>query len=159
MLYEQFLERGAAGQGDGAATARARHRRRCLRIGPAWSEQFQSELARLGFVLEPFGGTSYMVRGVPVELGGAATPARLTAMLEECWTRASGRAAGAPTTSRRRWRVGPPIKAGQPLDARADENICWTQLAEADNPFACPHGRPIVIELGRLDLERRFGRR
>jgi DNA mismatch repair protein MutL len=32
------------------------------------------------------------------------------------------------------------------------------ELFACDEPFACPHGRPIVLKLGDGDLERRFGR-
>ena len=32
-------------------------------------------------------------------------------------------------------------------------------LFRSDNPYACPHGRPVVLTLGDADLERRFGRR
>ena len=34
-----------------------------------------------------------------------------------------------------------------------------TELFEAEQPYACPHGRPIVLKMSDVDLERRFGRR
>jgi DNA mismatch repair protein MutL len=33
------------------------------------------------------------------------------------------------------------------------------ELFAAENPYACPHGRPIVLAMTDSDLERRFGRR
>lgn len=33
------------------------------------------------------------------------------------------------------------------------------ELFAAENPYACPHGRPIVLQMTDSDLERRFGRR
>jgi DNA mismatch repair protein MutL len=33
------------------------------------------------------------------------------------------------------------------------------ELFVAENPYACPHGRPVVLKMGDADLERRFGRR
>ena len=33
------------------------------------------------------------------------------------------------------------------------------ELFTCEQPFACPHGRPIVMVLSDGDLERRFGRR
>ena len=33
------------------------------------------------------------------------------------------------------------------------------ELFAADNPYACPHGRPIVLKMSDGDLESRFGRR
>jgi DNA mismatch repair protein MutL len=34
-----------------------------------------------------------------------------------------------------------------------------SELFAAENPYACPHGRPTVLALSDGDLERRFGRR
>jgi DNA mismatch repair protein MutL len=34
-----------------------------------------------------------------------------------------------------------------------------SELFRADNPYSCPHGRPVVLTLADADLERRFGRR
>ncbi|MEO8196052.1 MAG: DNA mismatch repair endonuclease MutL [Thermoanaerobaculia bacterium] len=34
-----------------------------------------------------------------------------------------------------------------------------SELFAAENPYACPHGRPVVLQLTDVDLERRFGRR
>jgi DNA mismatch repair protein MutL len=31
-------------------------------------------------------------------------------------------------------------------------------LAEIDNPYHCPHGRPITLQLSRNDLLRKFKR-
>lgn len=157
VLYEQFLQRGA--EGTGAVQQLLIPVTVTLspdRVGLV--EQFQDDLARLGFVLEPFGGTSYIVRGVPVELGGAADAARLTAMLEELLDACEREGGWSPHDAAASLACRAAIKAGQPLDKGQMKNLL-AQLAEADNPFACPHGRPVVVELGRLDLERRFGRR
>jgi len=31
-------------------------------------------------------------------------------------------------------------------------------LFRSDNPYTCPHGRPIIVELPNTDLDRKFGR-
>ena len=41
----------------------------------------------------------------------------------------------------------------------AEMEALVAELFQAEQPFACPHGRPIVLKMGDADLEKRFGRR
>jgi DNA mismatch repair protein MutL len=45
-----------------------------------------------------------------------------------------------------------------PLAPEAMESLL-SELFEAEQPFACPHGRPIILRLSDTDLEVRFKRR
>lgn len=156
VLYERFLAALAAESGDVQRLLVPV----TVTLAPSLAglaEQYGGELARLGFDVEPFGGTTYLVRGVPVELAGSderRIVETLEELLEAC--EQEGRWHAHRVAAALACRAA--VKAGQPL---RDEQMVKLvqQLAEADNPFACPHGRPIVVELSRLDLERRFGRR
>ena len=33
------------------------------------------------------------------------------------------------------------------------------ELLDSSNPFACPHGRPIIVDIKHLDIERHFHRK
>jgi DNA mismatch repair protein MutL len=50
------------------------------------------------------------------------------------------------------------VKMHHPLSAAEMESLV-TELFAAEQPYACPHGRPIVLQMADADLERRFGRR
>jgi len=50
------------------------------------------------------------------------------------------------------------IKMHHPL-APLEMEVLVGELFAAENPYACPHGRPIVLQMTDSDLERRFGRR
>ena len=50
------------------------------------------------------------------------------------------------------------IKIHHPLTAVEMEALV-EELFQAEQPYACPHGRPVVLEMTDRDLERRFGRR
>ncbi len=50
------------------------------------------------------------------------------------------------------------IKMHHPL-APLEMEVLVAELFAAENPYACPHGRPIVLQMTDADLERRFGRR
>jgi DNA mismatch repair protein MutL len=50
------------------------------------------------------------------------------------------------------------VKMHHALSAEKLEALI-SELFAAENPYACPHGRPVVLQLTDADLERRFGRR
>jgi len=33
------------------------------------------------------------------------------------------------------------------------------ELLDSSNPYACPHGRPIIVDIKHLDIERHFHRK
>ena len=50
------------------------------------------------------------------------------------------------------------VKMHEPLSPEELLRVV-TELFECDEPYACPHGRPIVLKMTDRDLESRFGRR
>ena len=50
------------------------------------------------------------------------------------------------------------VKMHHPLNPDEMEALIG-ELFAAENPYACPHGRPVVLKMSDADLERRFGRR
>lgn len=49
------------------------------------------------------------------------------------------------------------IRAGMKLEREEIENLV-KNLLECENPYSCPHGRKIIWEIERKDLEKKFGR-
>ena len=49
------------------------------------------------------------------------------------------------------------VKAGDPLTIPEMEGLL-EQLAETENPYLCPHGRPIVVTISFYELDRQFKR-
>ncbi|HEX7190002.1 MAG TPA: hypothetical protein VF381_00385, partial [Thermoanaerobaculia bacterium] len=50
------------------------------------------------------------------------------------------------------------IKVHRPLSGEEMARVV-TELLGSSNPFACPHGRPIVVDIKHIDIERHFHRR
>ncbi len=116
------------------------------------------EVIDIGFELDPFGGESYVVRAVPAaiknkdplkvlrdvvdELVEASVTRRLVPTREQIWITSSCKMA---------------VKAGDPLSLAEMEKLI-VDLATTENPYLCPHGRPITITLGRDALLRMFKR-
>lgn len=116
------------------------------------------ELTDVGFELEPFGGESYVVRAVPAaiknkdplkilrdlvdELVEASVSRKLVPTREQIWIMSSCKMA---------------VKAGDPLSMAEMEKLI-SDLATTENPYLCPHGRPITVTLGKDALLRMFKR-
>lgn len=115
-------------------------------------------LERSGFTIEAFGPRSFRILAVPAELASFSAEA-----LSEAIIATLGDVSDKPGDERRdhHWaatlacRLA--VKAGEILPLETARYLLQ-QLAEAENPFTCPHGRPIVVIFPRHDLERRFGR-
>ena len=50
------------------------------------------------------------------------------------------------------------VKMHHPMSLDKMERLV-SELFRAEQPYACPHGRPVVLVMGDAELERRFGRR
>ncbi|NMA61575.1 MAG: DNA mismatch repair endonuclease MutL [Firmicutes bacterium] len=112
------------------------------------------QLGEFGLELEEFGNNSFLLRAVPSYLAGtggnwkeeilqiAETARKTTAWQEEALITLACKGS---------------IKAGDYLDERIMRALL-NDLAKTENPFTCPHGRPIIVRLETPELLRRFGR-
>jgi len=116
------------------------------------------EIVAVGFDIEPFGGESFVVRSAPAALRGkspikvlqdladelvdGSVTRKLTPTREQIWIMSSCKMA---------------VKAGDALSIAEMEKLI-VDLASTENPYLCPHGRPITITLAREDLLRKFDR-
>lgn len=116
------------------------------------------EVENVGFDLEPFGGESYIIRAAPAALRGkdpvkvlqdmvdelveSSVTRRLVPTREQIWIMSSCKMA---------------VKSGDPLSMAEMEKLI-VDLSTTENPYMCPHGRPITITLGKDELFRKFKR-
>jgi len=116
-----------------------------------------STLERLGFALEGFGGATVLLRSVPVLLGGREPRRLIERMIEE--VAAPGREAEGPLLDRALAFVAcrAAIKAPAPLE-REEMRRLVADLSVAQEPYFCPHGRPIVSRLSLREIRRELKR-
>jgi len=124
-----------------------------------------SELAPVleacGFRLEPLSGGALALTAVPAVLPLPEAEALLAALASD---RDGGDGAAADMHRRvldalaASLACKAAVKMHHPLSPLEMEALV-AELFAADQPYACPHGRPIVLQMTDSDLERRFGRR
>ncbi len=116
------------------------------------------EVREVGFDLEPFGGESYVVRAVPAAIRGK-DPLKLLRDLVDELVESSVVRKLAPTREQI-WIMSSckmAVKAGDRLSMAEMERLV-SDLALTENPYLCPHGRPITVTLSREGLLRLFKR-
>ncbi len=116
------------------------------------------EFAELGFLLERFGPDSVLLRGVPAGLKLSDVEQTVRDMLSEVVEMTVERRVLAPreavVTSAA---CKAAVKAGDWM-SEPEMRALIEQLLRCDNPYVCPHGRPIMVRLDRESLERIFQR-
>ena len=114
---------------------------------------------KIGFELEEFGGNTILIRAIPSSLPTRTAAQTVTDLLdklpEQPHTEVEIPKALDDALITLACRSA--VKAGDTLDTKEMINLI-RELSEAKLPFNCPHSRPIIIEMGRDELERRFHR-
>lgn len=115
-------------------------------------------LRKAGFELEEFGPNTYVMRGAPASIKIGDAEAVLRDMISELLE----------LTVAKHLLIRPDqvlitasckmaIKAGEALSREEMEKLV-EDLLHCDNPFVCPHGRPIIVSLSNWELDRKFRR-
>ena len=120
--------------------------------------EFAPVLADAGFEVEPFDDTCVAVKAIPTLFGENESPRELLLEALDEWQ--AGR--GQVTRERMRRRVAQmackhAIKGGDRLNETQVRGFL-KEILRSDSMPTCPHGRPIVTEITRYALEKRFKR-
>lgn len=114
------------------------------------------KMARIGFVYEPFGDSSIVIREVPLAFHMPSTEnffkevvdglERLKLSSEEIWKDRIIKAACKAA-----------IKANDKMDAFEVKRLL-ADLKVLKDPYTCPHGRPIIVTITQSEFEKMFKR-
>jgi DNA mismatch repair protein MutL len=108
-----------------------------------------------GFVIDDFGGDTFLVRAVPAVLGRSDQTELVNDIIDDL-TR--GEFSRTVSTSEQILRIVAcrgAIKAGTVCTDEQCRRLV-RQLRQAANPFTCPHGRPTMVRFSRDQLDAMF---
>lgn len=161
VLYERFLAQLA----QGGVRAQQLLLPETLKVTPDQAQalaQHGAALARLGIEVEAFGSDTFLLRGWPQALAehhakvGFRQPLeRLLALLEGEGNPGFEALAGVLVAS---LACEAAVVKNTPMPLEAMRHLVHA-LRQAQDPYHCPHGRPIVLQYGLGELERAFKRR
>ncbi|WP_125705301.1 DNA mismatch repair endonuclease MutL [Lacticaseibacillus daqingensis] len=114
-------------------------------------------LESVGLYLEDFGQNTFEVRQHPTWFKAGQETETIREMVD--WVLRDGKLSVADFREKTAIMMSCKcaIKANHHLDAPQAQALL-TKLATAENPFNCPHGRPVLVHFSNTDLEKMFKR-
>jgi DNA mismatch repair protein MutL len=112
------------------------------------------QLTEAGFVLEHFGGNTFLLRGIPSYLPSGQERQLFLDLIESLEGQEQ---AAFPQRLAAAMACRHAVKAGEKLGMPKMKALL-EQLAETENPYICPHGRPTITHITFHDLSTKFKR-
>jgi DNA mismatch repair protein MutL len=157
VLFEQVLKQRAAQKVESQRLLMPI----VLELSPAQQAVFaeiSDELHYNGFEAEPFGARSVAVKVAPAGVDASAVEHMLHELLDQF-----SREEQSLNLEKIRARIAASIachaaiKVNMPLE---QNKMAWllAELSKTDHPYACPHGRPVVLRYSVKDIQKAFKR-
>ena len=117
----------------------------------------QEELRSLGFEIEAFGGREFSVRAVPANLFGVAQVELLTELLDSLTEEIKVKDSDVILEKVASMSCKAAVKGNMKLSLMEAEALI-DELMELENPYHCPHGRPVIVSMSKSEIEKKFKR-
>ena len=115
-------------------------------------------LKKIGFGIEEFGENSYIIREVPIFFGKPQTENFFRELIENFME-------GDNKTNNFEYKIEKLMKIACKNAVKAKDKLSYVEmerlikdLNETENPYTCPHGRPIIVQMSRQELLKKFKR-
>lgn len=116
-------------------------------------------LNQIGYEFEPFGGNEISVRAVPANLYGLSEKKLLLEFIDEL-TDNLGKNEISPSSILEKiasLSCKAAVKANHSFSTEEAAELI-KELLTLEDPYHCPHGRPVIISMSRTELEKKFKR-
>lgn len=120
-------------------------------------KEYGTFLKNAGFEIEPFGGSEYAVYAMPMELYRIDSRKLLREIIDGLSQMRGSREADAVYEQIAACSCKGAIKGNQQI-SRKEMEVLLEQLMGLENPYTCPHGRPVIIKMTRYELDKKFKR-
>lgn len=116
-------------------------------------------LNSIGYEFEHFGGNEYSIRAVPADLYSISEKALLLEFIDELAEEGTGSFNSSVSILEKAASLSckAAVKANHTMSYE-EASALIKELLTLDNPYNCPHGRPVIISMSQYELERKFKR-
>lgn len=111
---------------------------------------------RFGFIIEEFGHRNISIRGVPNTFGNPESQRFIYEIIDNI--EKIGSIYDTKYDEIAEIACKSAIKANDKISYQEAVELV-NQLKECDNPYTCPHGRPIMVKMTKYDIEKMFKRK
>ena len=124
-----------------------------------WVERNTATLQKMGIGIEPFGQNAFKIDSLPTFLDVSDPVSFMRKVIDGLKSASNGSSPlrlGEDMIAKTVCRHA--VKANDPLGYLEVEKLI-SDLLECDLPYCCPHGRPTMIQISLIELEKKFGRK
>ena len=121
-------------------------------------ESHLEELREVGFDIERFSGNTFAIAATPAELPRNDVGGFLQKLIDASLEERSSHVEHVRERVCASLACQAAIKVHRPLGGEEMARLV-AELLDSSNPYACPHGRPIIVDIKHLDIERHFHRK
>ena len=118
---------------------------------------YESMFNDFGFILEEFGSDAYCLRTIPSNLFGMDAQVFFRELLDAMEEEVKKTNLDMVIDKIATMACKAAIKANQKLSMREAEELL-KECEKLENPYTCPHGRPILISISKREIEKKFKR-
>lgn len=157
VLYDRYLARVEAR----AAVSQQLLTPMLYETGAAESavlETHVDELRAIGFDIERFSGNAFAIAALPPELIRNDAESFLRKLIDASLEEKSSHVTRVRERIAASLACQAAIKVHRPLSGEEMARVV-AELLRSSNPFACPHGRPIIVDIRHIDIEKHFHRK
>ncbi len=122
-------------------------------------QKHEEALQCLGYEIEHFGGNEFSVRAVPADLYGISEKGLLLEFIDELSEDTTIAVSDNNTILEKIASMSckAAVKANHSFSTQEAFELI-KELLTLDNPYHCPHGRPVIVSMSQSELERKFKR-
>lgn len=120
-------------------------------------ESHLAELREVGFDIERFSGNAFAIASLPPELVRGGLEGFLRKLIDASMEEKGSHVGRVREKVCASLACQAAIKVHRTLGGEEMARLV-AELLDSSNPFACPHGRPIIVDIKHSDIERHFHR-
>lgn len=119
----------------------------------------EKELKQLGYEIEHFGGNEFSLRAVPADLYNLSDKDLFLEFIDELTREVSVRQLNPSSVLEKMASMAckAAVKANHGFSFEEASSLI-RELLSLENPYHCPHGRPVIIAMSQYELEKKFKR-